>query len=125
MSKQSGVMKIVMAYKEELDKVYTEKANRSFRFCEQWYTDQAIIAAAETLTDDPDKLREFCTVLEKNRNSFVNDIWNADTEDVEYSMSVLDRSLEQVCGKYFVPYEKRYDDKIWLIRVDASKKEKK
>lgn len=116
--KQSGVMKIVMAYKEELDKVYSDKANRNFRFCEQWYIDMALIAASETLTDDPDKLREFCTALEKNRNSFVNDVWNKDTKDVEYSMSVLDRALESVCGKYFVPYEQRYEDKIWLLREE-------
>lgn len=114
--KQSGMMRIVEAYKEEMRKKFEDRLNRSFKFCEQWYTDQALIAAAETLTDDPDKLREFCTALEKNRNGFVNEIWNKDTKDVEYSMSVLDRRLQEVCGKYFTPYEKRYEDKIWLLR---------
>lgn len=117
--KQSGMMRIVEAYKEEMRKKFEDRLNRSFKFCEQWYTDQALIAAAETLTDDPDKLREFCTALEKNRNGFVNEIWNKDTKDVEYSMSVLDRRLQEVCGKYFTPYEKRYEDKIWLLRGEC------
>lgn len=121
--KHSGMMALVNAYKEEMERRYSDRLNRSFVFCEQWYADMAILAAAEVFQADPDRLREFATRLEKDRNSFVDKVWNADTKDAEYSMSVLDRSLEQVCGKYFLPHEKRYQDKVWLLRGPVTKEE--
>lgn len=114
--KHSGMMALVNAYKEEMEKRYQDKLNRSFRFCEQWYIDQALICAERIFNADPDKLREFCTEMEKHRNEFVNEIWNKDTKDVEYSMTILDRELEPICGKFFAPFEKRYEDRIWLLR---------
>jgi hypothetical protein len=110
------MMAIVQQYKDGMEARYRERLNRATRFVEQWYLDMAVIAAAETLTDDPDRLRAFATAMEKNRNSFINDIWSKDTADAEYSMSVLDRRLEEVCGKYFVPYTERYDDCVWEVK---------
>lgn len=36
------------------------------------------------------------------------DLWNADTQDTEYSRGKLDQKLKQICGDYFVPWEERY-----------------
>ena len=36
------------------------------------------------------------------------DLINADTDDQDYSWTVLDKKLKQICGEYFVPFEERY-----------------
>lgn len=113
--KHSGLMAQVNAIRDLMEEKYNDKLHRSFLFCEQWYIDQALICAERVFNTDPGKLREFCTELEKHRNEFV-DLWNKDTKDAEYTMTILDRELEPICGKYFVPFDQRYEDKIWELR---------
>ena len=35
-----------------------------------------------------------------------------DTEDGEYSRYKMEKALQQACGKYYAPFEERYDFKI-------------
>lgn len=113
--KQSGMTRMLAAFKEKVRQEYLARLYVSFGFCQQWYHDAACITAAEVFGLDPDTLNKFSEALGANIDEF-KDIWNADTDDCEYAMSKQDERLKEVCGKYFIPYEQRYVSKVSELR---------
>lgn len=94
---------------------YENRLRQAFGFCEQWYADQAQIAAAEAFHLDPDGLKRFVEILDANRSDFI-DLWNADTPDCDYTMVKIDERLKEVCGPYFIPHEERYGMSLEELR---------
>ena len=113
--KQSGLAKIVAAFRERIREEYRVRLRLAFSFCSQWYHDMACIAAAETFGLDPDGVKKFSDALAANANEFI-DIWNADTDDCEYAMTKQDERLKEICGGYWIPYEERYPIRVSELR---------
>lgn len=113
--KQSGLARIVEAYKERIRQEYLDRLYLSFGFCQQWYHDNACIAAAEAFGLDPEGVKKFSDALAANTDEFT-ELWNADANDCEYTMVKQDERLKELCGKYWIPYEQRYVTKVSELR---------
>jgi len=98
---------MLKAATEQLRAEYEEKRKIDFAFSEQWYADLSQIAAAEVFSASPDDLKRFVDALSALRAEFVS-IWNADSDDCEYTLVKADGRLREVCGPYFIPHEERY-----------------
>lgn len=113
--KQSGLSRMVEAYKERIREEYRQRLKLAFAFASQWYHDGACLAAAEAFGLDPDGVKSFSDTLAANMDEFI-DIWNADADDCEYAMTKQDQRLAEICGDYFIPYETRYPVKVSQLR---------
>ena len=113
--KQSALSRMVAAFKERVREEYRTRLRLAFTFCSQWYHDNACIAAAEAFNLDPDGVKKFSDALAANSDEFT-DIWNADTDDCEYTMVKQDERLKELCGKYWIPYTERYPMRVSEMR---------
>lgn len=113
--KQSALSRMVAAFKERVREEYAARLRLSFSFCQQWYHDNACIAAAEAFGLDPDGVKKFSDALAANTDEFT-ELWNADASDCEYTMTKQDERLKELCGKYWIPYEQRYVTKVSELR---------
>ena len=102
--KQSGFLaKIEARHQRELEEV--ELA--TLRFTRQVMMDATCIALNEVCGFGADRIKRVIDAVAENYSEFA-DLINADTDDQDYSWTVLDKKLKQVCGPYFVPFEERY-----------------
>lgn len=77
-------------------------------FMRQLMYDLSCLALNKTEGMGYDRLNRYGAELTRLHDEFAG-IFNGDTKDQEYSKSVLDRSLEQIAGEKFIPWEERYD----------------
>ena len=102
--KQSGFLaKIEERHQRELEEV--ELA--TLRFTRQVMMDATCIALNEVCGFGADRIKRVIDAVAENYSEFA-DLINADTDDQDYSWTVLDKKLKQICGDYFVPFEERY-----------------
>lgn len=107
MAKNSALARMVKAQADLIRAQYERQRREDFAFCEQWYADLSQIAAAEAFEAGPEEIRRFVEALERIRAEYI-DIWNADSDECEYTMVKADQRLQEVCGEYFLPHEDRY-----------------
>ena len=76
---------------------------------------QILDAVALTLNEEfglgEERLKRFQVAFDK-KYAEIREIEKDDTEDGEYSRYKMEKALQQACGKYYAPYEERYDFKI-------------
>lgn len=100
MPKQSGFLKKIR--KEQ------ERSNlETLRFTRQNMMDVAMLVLNEEFGFGEDRLHRFAIKMQDKYGDYA-DIWNGDTKDVVYAREVMDRALAKICGKHFVPWDKRY-----------------
>jgi len=80
------------------------------------YTQQEILdAVALTLNEEfglgEERLKRFQVAFDK-KYAEIRALEKDDTEDGEYSRYKMEKALQAACGKYYTPYEQRYDFKI-------------
>ena len=93
-----------------LDRVNRDKEAamiQTHRFTRQLMVDLSYVALNKALGLGADRLKRYANALQEVYAEYA-DLWNADTHDTEYSRAKLDEKLTQICGEYFVPWEKRY-----------------
>lgn len=73
----------------------------------QMSLDAAMIAANEVLQMGPGRAPAFATAFSEALSE-IAEMTVSDTRDMEYTKVKLDKRLEEICGKAFVPWEKRY-----------------
>lgn len=100
MSKKSGFLARIQAEKEQSNK-------ETLFFTRQNMCDAAMIALHEEFGFGPERLQRFKLALQRKYGDLA-DVWNGDTPDVEYARAAVDKKLQQCCGPYFEPWEKRY-----------------
>lgn len=97
-------------------------AQRVQREREEWtvkviaYTQQEILdAVCLTLNEEfglgEERLKRFQVAFDK-KYAEIRAVERDDSEDGEYSRFKVEQALQNACGKYYVPREKRYDFKI-------------
>ena len=102
--KQSGFLaKIEARHQRELE----EAELATLRFTRQVMMDATCIALNEVCGFGADRIKRVIDAVAENYSEFA-DLINADTDDQDYSWTVLDKKLKQICGEYFVPFEERY-----------------
>lgn len=79
-------------------------------------TQQMILdAVALTLNEEfglgEERLKRFQVAFDK-KYAEIRALEKDDTEDGEYSRFKMEKALQAACGKYYAPYEERYDFKI-------------
>ena len=76
---------------------------------------QILDAVALTLNEEfgfaEERLKRFQVAFDK-KYAEIREIENDDTEDGEYSRYKLEKALQAACGKYYTPFEERYDFSI-------------
>lgn len=87
---------------------YEAQREMDFRLARQMMADLAFIAIEEALHVTPDELAKVAEELNKLHSEYA-DVWNADSEELEYSFAVLDRRLKPICGDGFIPASERYE----------------
>lgn len=102
---------------------YEDQREQDFRFLRQFITDLSQIALEDAFGDESKNMvKPFVDALQNLHDEFA-DIWNADSDDVEYSLSILDRRLKAICGDKFIPQEDRYEGILFRghgIRVEKT-----
>ncbi len=79
-------------------------------------TQQMILdAVALTLNEEfglgEERLKRFQVAFDK-KYAEIRSLEQDDTQDGEYSRHMIEKALQAACGKYYCPYEERYDFKI-------------
>lgn len=100
--------KQIQTIRASIQAKYDQQRFEDFRFARQLMADISFIALEEALGTDADKLEKFASSLSEIHDQFA-DIWNADSDDVEYSLDILDRRLKPICGSHFQPAKERYE----------------
>lgn len=76
---------------------------------------QILDAVCLTLNEEfgmgEERQRRFQEAFDKKYDE-IRKIERDDTEDGEYSRYKMEKALQQACGKYYAPFEERYDFKI-------------
>ena len=76
---------------------------------------QILDAVALTLNEEfgfgEERLKRFQIAFDK-KYAEIRAIENDDTEDGEYSRYKMEKALQAACGKYYAPFEERYDFKV-------------
>lgn len=98
--KQSAYLKKVQSAARQ--RVVEENAVRT-----QMCMDAAMIAANEVFQMGPGRAPAFATAFSEALSE-IAEMTISDTRDMEYTKVKLDKRLEEICGKAFVPWEKRY-----------------
>lgn len=92
---------------ERLRAEYAKGFTVSGRFYRQLMCDLSVLVLAQDFGWKPDRLYKFCEALSRLHDEYA-DIWNSDSNDIEYSKARLDDALKAVCGERFLPWEERY-----------------
>ena len=109
MSKPSAFSVQLSLTAAKLAAKYEAQREMDFRFLRQFLTDLSQIALEDAFGEESKNMVEpFVKSLQKLHDDFT-DIWNADSDDVEYSLMTLDRRLKEICGDKFLPQEERYE----------------
>lgn len=106
MAKQSGYLK-------RLDAQNKAKQGRQLIFAMQYAEDAAMMAAAEVFGMGEERAKRFGRAYCKYVNEISKLIFadSKDDKDCEYSRAKIDQRLSEICGKYFQPWEVRYNGK--------------
>lgn len=76
---------------------------------------QILDAVALTLNEEfglgEERLKRFQVAFDK-KYAEIRSLEKDDTQDGEYSRHKIEQALQQACGKYYAPYEERYEFKI-------------
>lgn len=106
MAKQSGYLKRLEAQNKA-------KQSRQLMFAMQYAEDAAMMAAAEVFGMGEERAKRFgqayCRYVNEISKLIHTD--SKDDKDCEYSRAKIDQKLKEICGKYFVPWEERYNGK--------------
>ncbi len=100
MGKQNAFLARVEAEKQKY-------ARAAVRWSEQNMMDLASVVLNEQFGFGADRLETFNHAMEDLHDEYAN-LWNSDTDDVEYSKAVLDRRLQKIYREKFVPWKERY-----------------
>ena len=111
MAKTSFLMSQLEKERDRLIREFTAKRYSDFNFARQLFADLSQIALNEAFGFGEEEIAKFIAALSPLHDEFC-DLWNADTEDVEYSMTKLDQRLRECCGSRFIPHEERYSNTI-------------
>lgn len=73
--------------------------------------DMACIALNEAFGFGEDRLRKFADAYSVTWRDYAHLVVDdaQDDKDAEYSIEKIEQKLKEICGKYYVPREKRYD----------------
>lgn len=80
------------------------------RYTIQQCGDFMLLAAAEAFGFGEDRLKRlsdaWATKFDEYADLLIDDLKG--DKDFEYTKAIIDRQLQQACGKYFQPWEERY-----------------
>lgn len=106
MAKQSEFLK-------RLEAKYKVREGHKIMFAMQYAEDAAMMACAEVFGMGEDRAKlfhdAFCKHVSEISRLIQSD--SKDDRDIEYSRADVDRTLKQICGKHFQPWEERYGGK--------------
>lgn len=100
MAKKNAVSAVIQ---REVQRLVAQRTIERVQMCK----DAALIAANEALGMGEGRCIAFSEAFDRALNEIVQTCLE-DTEDIEYTKAVIDRKLEQICGKHFAPWEVRY-----------------
>ena len=98
--KQSSFLKRIQAEQERSNL-------QTMRFTRQNMMDVCMVALNEEFGFGEERLHRFAEKVQEVYCEYA-DIWNADTPDITYAREKMDRVLKRICGKNFLPWDKRY-----------------
>ena len=80
------------------------------RFALQQSKDMMLIAANEAFGFGPERLKRLSDAYDAAFIQYANlTVEDAQSDkSIEYTKSVVDRKLKEICGPYFDPWEERY-----------------
>lgn len=80
------------------------RLNRELSIHVQLALDAALIAANDVFHCGPERCEAFADAYTKNYNEILKDF----EDGADYAFEDIDRRLEKICGKNFVPWGERY-----------------
>ena len=78
---------------------------------QQQMIDAVVLTLNEEFGFGEERLKRFQEAFDKKYTE-IRELEKDDTEDGEYSRYKTEKALQAACGKYYTPYEERYDFKI-------------
>lgn len=95
------------SYLDRIQKAKKQGFLMGQHFTRQLCMDQAGIILNREFGFGADRLERFNAGMIEMYAEFA-DVWNSDTNDVEYSKATMDRALKRIWGDRFVPWKERY-----------------